>query len=234
MIYEIHQGTSLWDSFIRWPEAARDMSPTRIETLRFSGDEVSALEDRRRVRIAIVGTHDPRLSDTLCVQRIVRSLSSATDFWHLKPVIISGLAIGIDTAAHTAALAYGLPTIAVLPSSLEHIYPHENIALAERIANSPGSELLSQYEALEEPNVVNFIERNKTIALLSDIVIVVASKRHGGALVVAKIAKDIGADVYAVPGNPDDTHHEGCNLLIRNGWAEMLPPLDRIKEILTI
>lgn len=128
-------------------------------------------------------------------------------------VIVSGLARGIDAAAHAAALGTG--TVAVMAGGVDHVYPAENAALAADIA-SRGLRLSEQPPGLE-PMARHFPMRNRIIAGLARVVIVVEAAAKSGSLITARIALDQGREVLAVPGHPFDGRASGCNALIRDG-----------------
>lgn len=138
-----------------------------------------------------------------------------------KPLIVSGLAYGIDTTAHTAAVDNGVPTVAVLGHGLDIIYPSQNRGLAKRILEQGGA-LITEYPLHTEIKGTNFPARNRIIAGLSDATIVVEAAERGGALITANIASSYNREVFAVPGRLDDSTSEGCNNLIVNNKAIML------------
>jgi len=138
-----------------------------------------------------------------------------------KPLIVSGLAYGIDTAAHTAAVTNGLPTVAVLGHGLDTIYPSQNRPLAKRILEQGGA-LLTEYPLGTEIQAAFFPARNRIVAALADATVVVESAERGGGLITANIANSYHREVFAVPGRLDDPLSEGCNNLIVNNKAIML------------
>jgi DNA processing protein len=135
-----------------------------------------------------------------------------------KPVIVSGLAYGIDTEAHTAALDNGMPTVAVLGHGLDTIYPHSNRSLAKRILDQGGA-LLTEYPLDTEIQPAYFPARNRIVAALADATVVVESAERGGGLITANIANGYNREVFAVPGRLDDPLSQGCNNLIANNKA---------------
>lgn len=148
----------------------------------------------------------------------------------LKPYntpIISGLAYGIDTAAHTAALDYGLPTVAVLGHGLDQIYPAENRPLAKRILENGGA-LVTEYPSGTAINPGYFPARNRIIAALADATIVVEASEKGGALITAAIAASYQREVFAVPGRLSDTYSRGTNNLIATNRALLVRNADDI------
>lgn len=138
-----------------------------------------------------------------------------------KPVIVSGLAYGIDIAAHKAALRAGLPTVAVVAHGLNTIYPpvHRSTAV-EMIRN--GGALLTDYQSSATIHKGNFLARNRIVAGLSDAVIVIESASKGGALVTARLASGYNRDVFALPGRTSDRYSAGCNALIADHVAGLV------------
>lgn len=202
-----------------------------VERVRFNGD-LSNLIDKDTIRIAIVGTRDIDAKAQEHIRMLVNGLKDAATKSNKHVLIVSGLAIGVDFAAHKAALDCGVPTVAVLPTGLDNIYPNAHRRIAEKMADTPGCGLLTQFEDGTAPIALNFLDRNATIALISDIVIVVASKAKGGAMVTARLACSFDTPVFAIPGDPDDVRRAGCNDLIRKGIAEMLPSWDNLVSII--
>ena len=145
--------------------------------------------------------------------------------------IISGLARGVDSIAHQAALNAGGRTIAVLGSGLDRIYPPENRRLAEQIKAS--GVLISEYSPSTPPEASNFPQRNRLISGLSLAVIVVEAGIKSGALITANFAADQGREVFAVPGNITSPGSMGTNRLISNGAHPMLGA-DQVLEILEL
>ena len=140
-------------------------------------------------------------------------------------VVVSGLAYGIDIAAHRAALKHGVPTVAVLPRGLNHIYPatHRNDAIA--IAKNGGM-LLTDYTSQDAVQKSNFLARNRIVAALSDCTVIVESAGSGGALVTASLAMSYDRDVMAVPGRCSDEFSTGCNKLIATNKAALITCAD--------
>jgi DNA processing protein len=140
-------------------------------------------------------------------------------------VVVSGLAYGIDIAAHRAALKHGVPTVAVLPRGLNRIYPamHRNdaIAIAKR-----GGMLLTDYTSQDTVQKNNFLARNRIVAALSDCTVIVESAGSGGALVTASLAMSYNRDVMAVPGRCGDEYSAGCNKLIATNKAALITCAD--------
>lgn len=140
-------------------------------------------------------------------------------------VIVSGLALGVDSIAHRACLEVGGKTIAVLPSGIEYIYPASHTALAQNISSKNGL-LLSEYPAKFKPFKHSFIERNRIIAALSDVLIITEAATASGSLHTAYFALDLGVPIMAVPGNITSPYSAGTNQLIRTGAQPLLDPQD--------
>jgi DNA processing protein len=137
-----------------------------------------------------------------------------------KGTLISGLAYGIDTAAHRAANEMNVQNIGVVAHGLDKLYPPSNTALSKKMERSGG--LVSDFRLGTLPDRNNFPMRNRIIAGLCDATIVVEAGTKGGALITAKMANEYNRDVFAVPGRHSDTYSSGCNLLIRNNEAAIL------------
>ena len=160
-----------------------------------------------RPGVALVGA---RQASSLGL-RMARALGH--DLGQAKQVVISGLARGIDTAAHEASVDSG--TIAVMAGGIDKIYPTENRALAEKIMRQ--GLLISEQPLGVTPVARHFPLRNRLISGLSRAVIVVEAAAKSGTLITARHALDQGRDVLAVPGHPFDPRASGCNMLLRDG-----------------
>lgn len=170
--------------------------------------------------VSIVGTrHISEYGKDLC-QHIVSGLAACLP--HVS--IVSGLAYGVDVCAHRAALRCGLPTIGVLAHGLNHLYPASHRDTANRMVSQGG--LLTEYACHVPVSRENFVHRNRIVAALSPVCIVVESARRGGALITARMALDAGREVYACPGRLTDTRSEGCNRLIATQQAALFTSVD--------
>ena len=140
-------------------------------------------------------------------------------------VVVSGLAYGIDIAAHRAALKHEVPTVAVLPRGLNRIYPASHRSDAVKIVKNGGM-LLTDYTTQDEVHKANFLARNRIVAALSDCTVIVESAGSGGALVTASLAMSYNRDVMAVPGRCGDEFSTGCNKLIATNKAALITCAD--------
>ena len=142
--------------------------------------------------------------------------------------IVSGLARGIDAAAHVAALDTG--TIAVLAGGLDRIYPEQNISLSEEIV-ARGGALISEMPLGWEPRARDFPRRNRIVSGLSLGVIVIEAAKRSGSLITARLALEQNRDVFAVPGSPLDARSEGANALIQQGAMLVTAASDIINSL---
>ncbi|MDN5213971.1 DNA-processing protein DprA [Fulvivirgaceae bacterium BMA12] len=146
-----------------------------------------------------------------------------------KPLIVSGLAYGIDIHAHRQALKANLPTLGIMASGLDIIYPsHHKSTVNEMITQQGG--LLSEYAVGVKLDPHNFPARNRIIAGISDVLIIVEAARQGGALITANIADTYNKDIFAVPGNITNQYSEGCNLLIRHHKANIFTQIADLEK----
>ena len=174
--------------------------------------------------IGVVGTRDITPYGKEWCQKIVKSMAMTGQ----KPPIISGLALGVDITAHRTALENGLPTIAVMATGPDEVYPYRHRYDAERIVNSPGSALITDYPPGTAPLAVHFLRRNRIIAGLSRSILLIESKAKGGGLMTCRLAFSYNRDIYALPGRADDLRSEGCNELIRKKIAEPITSLNSL------
>ena len=159
-------------------------------------------------KIAIVGSRDSSKQGNAAVQKIIKELNN-------ELVIVSGLARGIDTVAHMAALQNGGQTIAVIGTGLDVFYPKANQKLQAYIGKN--HLLLTEYGPSEQPLKFHFPERNRIIAGLCRGVIVAEAKMRSGSLITCERAMEEGRDVFAIPGSILDGKSDGCHHLIQEG-----------------
>lgn len=179
------------------------------------------MELLNRPKLGIVGARSASKAGTSSVQKIIKELQN-------RFVIVSGLARGIDTAAHIAALKNGGKTIAIIGSGLDVHYPKENKELQDYIARH--HLLLSEYEPNAQPLKYHFPERNRIIAGLSQGIIVAEAKMRSGSLITCEYALDEGRDVFAIPGSITDGKSAGCHFLIQEGAKCITSGIDVLSE----
>lgn len=177
----------------------------------------------RRPALAVVGARNASLNGRKFTETLSRELGAAGQ------VIVSGLARGIDTAAHEGSLDTG--TIAVVAGGIDIIYPPENASLYKRITEE--GLVVAESPLGMEPLARHFPRRNRIVSGLSSGVIVVEATLNSGSLITARLAAEQGRDVYAVPGHPLDPRAEGPNRLIRDGAILVGKAIDIIQNITT-
>lgn len=166
--------------------------------------------------ISIVGTRKATDYGLGICKTIIKELSEDGH----RPLIVSGLAYGIDICAHLTAMENDLETVAVLGHGLDIIYPAAHKKYAREIARTGG--LVSDFPSQSGFDKKHFIKRNRIIAGLSDATIVIESREKGGALITADIAHSYNRDVFAVPGRRVDKSSSGCNQLIKRNIAGLV------------
>jgi DNA processing protein len=157
--------------------------------------------------VGIVGTRKPSPYGL----RLCRSITEGLVAYNA--LIISGLAYGIDIAAHRACLEKKQPTVGIMGSGLQRIYPNEHRNTAEQMMEIGG--LLTEYPSDQDPDAMHFPMRNRIIAGMSDALVVVETPERGGSMITANMASDYSRDLFAVPGRVGDKQSQGCNDLIR-------------------
>jgi len=208
---------SPWDA--RFPERLREIyDPPGFLWMR------GTLPEAARPMVSIVGTR--RCTDYGRAQ----AHHFAAELARKGFTVVSGLAYGIDAAAHKGALDAGGRTIAVLGSGVGNIYPQKHTALAERIEESGA--ILSEYAVDADPDAPNFPERNRILSGLSLGTLVVESYAEGGALITARMALEQNREVFAVPGAVTKDSSRGTNRLIQRGHAKLVMEVaDLLEEL---
>lgn len=181
------------------------------------------LPEKNIPTIAIVGSRNPSQYGREVTEKLAGELARA------GVVIVSGLALGIDSIAHRAALQAGGTTIAVMAHGLDTVYPSSHKALAKQITESDGA-LISEYDPGVSPMAYRFLERNRIISGIADGVIIIEAATKSGSLSTATHALNQNKEVFAVPGNITNPLSAGCNALIRQGAI----PVTRVEDILDV
>lgn len=174
--------------------------------------------------ISIVGTRKPTDYGKEFCGKIVAELIPH------QPLIISGLAYGVDICVHKTALQNKLSTAGVLAHGLDRLYPDQHTFTAKQMLENGG--LITDYRSATTPARENFPKRNRIVAGLSDLTIVIESSKKGGSLITAQIANDYNRDVFALPGRLSDLQSEGCNNLIKNHKAALIQSVKDIEYIM--
>lgn len=179
------------------------------------------LELLDKPKLAVVGTRNASKNGIQSVRKILKELNN-------RFVIVSGLARGIDTAAHIASLKNGGQTIAVVGSGLDIVYPKENKELQHYIGKN--HLLLTEYEPSAQPLKFHFPERNRIIAGLVEGLVVCEAQMRSGSLITCERALEEGREVYAIPGSILDGKSDGCHHLIQEGAKCITSGLDIISD----
>lgn len=171
--------------------------------------------------VSVVGTRNATAYGKMLCKQLAEVLQP------YNVVITSGLAHGIDAAAHKESLNFGIPTVGILGHGLDRIYPAVHKELTLKMVHNGG--LLTEFLPGTNPDRENFPKRNRIIAGIADVTVVVEASLKGGALITAEIANSYNKDVYAFPGRTNDEFSEGCNFLIKTNRAGLINnPMDLI------
>lgn len=175
----------------------------------------------------LVGTRRSTPYGTNFCKKLIEDLSA----YFPDLTVVSGLAYGIDGAAHAAAMECGLPTVAVVAHGLDMVYPAQHRDLARTIVKNGGA-IVSEYPYGVRPYPQRFLERNRIIAALSDLTIVVESDVKGGAMSTANSAFSYSREVMALPGKITDASSSGCNWLIKKQKASLISGAADVIELM--
>jgi DNA processing protein len=189
----------------RYPEALLHTADPPL-LLYLQGDAALLRHDKL---LAIVGSRNPTPQGQANAHQLAQALGQA------GVCVVSGLALGVDGAAHEGALAAGAPTIAVVGTGLDRVYPSRHKDLARRIADH--GVLVSEYPLGTPPLAPNFPQRNRIISGLAQGTLVVEAALQSGSLITARMAAEQGREVFAIPGSIHSPQARGCHLLIRQG-----------------
>lgn len=164
--------------------------------------------------ISIVGTRNATEYGKHLCRQLIEELQP------YNPLIVSGLAYGIDVCAHKECVKHNVTTVGVLGHGLDRLYPAQNKPTADKMIENGG--LLTEYPSGTLPDRENFPQRNRIVAGMADATIVVEASIKGGALITAEIANSYNRDVFSFPGRIGDEFSEGCNFLISHNKASLL------------
>jgi len=166
--------------------------------------------------VAVVGTRKASWYGRETCRRLVGALAELDE----KPLIVSGLALGIDGCAHEAALEAGLPTVGVLPCGMDEIYPRQHRELARRMLERGA--LVTDFARGTAPVAFTFLRRNRIIAGMADATLLAESFAKGGGLITLSLADSYSRETFAVPGRLTDASFEGCNQAIARQEAALV------------
>ena len=174
--------------------------------------------------VAIVGTRKPSVKGEIICRQIVAGLKQ------YDVTIVSGLAYGIDITAHKASLIEDIPTIGIMGNGFGKIYPSAHVKTAKKMLDHGG--LITEFGYQVGPDRENFPARNRIIAGMADVILVVESASKGGSMITAIFGNEYNKDVFAVPGRPQDEMSAGCNYLIKTQQASLCENADDIGYVM--
>jgi DNA processing protein len=174
--------------------------------------------------VAVVGTRKSTDYGRECVEQLIGGLQKH------EALIISGLAYGIDIQAHKQSLKHHLPTLGVMGSGIDVMYPPSHSETAKKMMKTGG--IVTENPFGTKPDAHNFPARNRIIAGLCDVLIVVEAAQKGGALITAEIANSYNKDVLAFPGNVNRSYSEGCNSLIKANKAHLITSVNDLEYVM--
>jgi DNA processing protein len=174
--------------------------------------------------VAVVGTRTPTENGRIFCEKLIEGLIQ------YNVLLVSGLAFGVDATAHKSCVANKVATLGVLGHGLDRIYPQQHQSLAAKMMSNGG--IMTEFTQGTLPDKENFPMRNRIIAAMSDVVVVIESKRKGGSIITAEFANEYNKDVFAVPGRVTDEFSEGCNKLIKQNKAHLIESVADIAYIM--
>jgi DNA processing protein len=175
--------------------------------------------------VAIIGTRKPTPYGKSVTEEIIETLVP------FDVTVISGLAYGIDITAHKCCVKHALPTIGVMGSGMGNIYPDSHLHVAEKMMAKGG--LITEFSFDTGPDAVNFPMRNRIVAGLCDVLVVIESGIKGGSMITAALANDYNKDVAAIPGRKLDKSSAGCNHLIKHQQAHLIESGEDLIELMS-
>ncbi|WP_419807638.1 DNA-processing protein DprA [Sphingomonas sp.] len=209
----------LWEDDADYPPLLRELDNAPAALI-VRGDVALA----RRTAVAIVGARNASAAACRFARQLAHDLAGPEEG---GVTVVSGLARGIDTAAHVGSLSGG--TIAVIAGGIDVVFPPENAALQERVAAE--GLLVAEMPPGTEPRARHFPYRNRIIAGIAGGTVVVEAAPKSGSLITARLANEAGREVMAVPGSPLDPRAQGCNLLIREGATLIQSAADVLEQL---
>lgn len=174
--------------------------------------------------VSIVGTRRCTPYGERMTQRLIEGLGE------YGVLVVSGLAYGIDTIAHRTSVGAGIQTVGVLGHSLDRIYPSQNTSLVAQMKEKGG--VLSEFDSGTKPDRENFPQRNRVVAGMADVTVVVETMVKGGSMITARMASGYNRDVAAFPGATDAPYSSGCNQLIKSNVAALIEGVDDLAYLM--
>jgi DNA processing protein len=175
--------------------------------------------------VAIIGTRKPTVYGKSVTEEILETIAP------YDVTVTSGLAYGIDITAHRSCLKLDIPTIGVMGSGMGNIYPDAHISVAEKMMEKGG--IVTEFSFDTGPDAVNFPMRNRIVAGLCDVLVVIESGLKGGSMITAALANDYNKDVAAIPGRKLDKSSAGCNHLIKHQQAHLIETGEDLIELMS-
>jgi len=175
--------------------------------------------------ISIIGTRLNTDYGLRCTETLIEGLKTQHDL-----LVISGLASGVDGIAHKKSLMHGIPTVGVVAHGLDRIYPAQHKNLAKEMIENGG--LLTEFPINTNADKQNFPIRNRIVAGLSDVTIVIETDQKGGSMITAKLATSYNREVAAFPGRTIDQKSRGCNYLIKTNIAQMITNAEDLSDLM--
>ncbi len=177
-----------------------------------------------RKLVAVVGTRNNTDYGLRATEELIEGLREQ------DAVIVSGLAFGIDVIAHRKAVQLGMSTIGVMAHGMDMVYPSQHKHITKEMVRNGG--LLTEYPSGTDPDRFNFPMRNRIVAGMCDVTVVVETEKRGGAMITAKLAAGYNKDVMAYPGRTTDRKSDGCNYLLRTQMAQLITGPEDLIEMM--
>ena len=208
-----------------YPAALLDIEdpPSMLYMLGAPGTRAQAAIKNRALCLAMVGSRNPTPQGESNARQFAKVFGAA------DLCVVSGLALGVDGAAHDGALLGGGTTIAVVGTGLDRVYPKKHLDLAHRIAQA--GLIISEFPLGTPPLTANFPKRNRLISGLSQGTLVVEAALKSGSLITARLAAEQGKDVFAIPGSIHSPQSRGCHALIKQGAKLVESAQDVLEEL---
>lgn len=214
-----HNIVPLFISDSGYPKALRTCADAPLMLYYKGGADLNS-----KKMVAVIGTRKNTEYGSRITEELVEGLRV------LDVIVVSGLAFGIDIIAHRKAVQLGMSTVGVMAHGLDAIYPSQHKHITREMVKQGG--LLTEYISGTSPDRFNFPMRNRIVAGMCDVTVVIETERKGGAMITAKLAASYNREVAAFPGRTTDRKSEGCNYLIRTNMAHMITGANDLIEMM--